>query len=159
MVFNNIQECGYVRTKEDKSGYPGSRTQDPPDGRTVRNIWCMQTLNMDTVIDVTATHARTIGGYTRAQRVAIAGANVVTLKYKVIKKLLLPPISTQHWITSFNPEELWNNETNFFFLLVISKNKRNQSTSICDPSICIMHSCLFKWVVVRDKMLVYCSVN
>ena len=69
---------------------------------------------MDTVFDVTVTHTGTIGGYTCAQRVAIAGANVVTLKDKVIKKLLSPPISTQHWVTSFNPEELHNNETNFF---------------------------------------------
>ena len=69
---------------------------------------------MDTVFDNTATHARTIGGYMRAQRVAITGANVVTLKDKVIKKLFLLPISMQRWITSFNPKELCNNETNFF---------------------------------------------
>ena len=69
---------------------------------------------MDTVFDVAATHTGTIGGYTRAQRVAITGANVVMLKAKVIKKLLLPPISMQHWIASFNPKELRNNETNFF---------------------------------------------
>ena len=69
---------------------------------------------MDTVFDVAATHAGTIGGYVRTQRAAIMGANVVTLKDKVIKKLLSPPISTHHWITSFNPKELRNNETNFF---------------------------------------------
>ena len=46
-----------------------------------------------TVFDVTVTHARTIGGCAHAQCVAITGANVVTLKDKVIKKLLLPPIS------------------------------------------------------------------
>ena len=69
---------------------------------------------MDTAFDVMVTHAGTIGGYTHTQHEAIMGANVVTLKDKVIKKLLLPPISAQHWIVSFNPKELQNNETNFF---------------------------------------------
>ena len=85
----------------------------------------MQTLNMDTVIDVTATHARTIGGYTRAQRVAIAGANVVMLKDNVIKKLLLLPISMQHQITSFNPKSRVSIKPTSSLLLVIGKNKRN----------------------------------
>ena len=40
---------------------------------------------MDTVFDVTAAHARTIGGYMRNQLAAITGANVVALKEKVIK--------------------------------------------------------------------------
>ena len=69
---------------------------------------------MDTVFNATVTQSRTIGGYTRTQHEAIMGANVVTLKDEVIKKLLSPPISVQHWITSFNPKELCNNETNFF---------------------------------------------
>ena len=72
---------------------------------------------MDTVLDVAVTHARTIGGYTCNQRVAITGADVVTLKDKVIKKLLSPLISVQHWIMSFNPEELRNNKTNFFLFI------------------------------------------
>ena len=69
---------------------------------------------MDTVSDVTATHTGSIGGYTRAQCVAITDANVVMLKDKLIKKLLLPPISMQHWLMSLIPKELHNNETNFF---------------------------------------------
>ena len=69
---------------------------------------------MDTIFDITVTHARTIGGYTCAQCLAISSANVVMLKDKVIKKLLLLPNSMQHWITSLSPEELRNNETNFF---------------------------------------------
>ena len=44
----------------------------------------------------------------------IAGANVVMLKDKVIRKLSSPPISAQHQIASFNPEELCNIKTNFF---------------------------------------------
>ena len=69
---------------------------------------------MDAVFDIAVTHTGMIGGHTRAQCVAITGANVVTLKDKVIKKLLSLPISAHHWITPFNPEELRDNETNFF---------------------------------------------
>ena len=69
---------------------------------------------LDAVFDVMVTHSGTIGGHTRTQREAIVGVDVVTLKNKVIKKLLLPPISMQHWIMSVNPKELHNNETNFF---------------------------------------------
>ena len=63
----------------------------------------------------------------RAQCVANAGANVVTLKDKVIKKLLSPTISTQHRLSSFNPEELRNNETNFFSFV---GNWREQTQSV-----------------------------
>ena len=55
---------------------------------------------MDTVFDIAVTHAGTIGGHTCAQRVAITGADVVTLKDKVIKKSLSLPISAHHWIAS-----------------------------------------------------------
>ena len=65
---------------------------------------------MDMVFDVKVT----VSGHTCAQCKAISSPNVVTVKDKVIKKLLLLPISAQHQITSFHPEELRNNETNFF---------------------------------------------
>ena len=64
--------------------------------------------------DITARHTGTIGGYTRAQRAAITGADMVNLKEKIIKKILTPVILTQNRITSFNPEELRSNDTNFF---------------------------------------------
>ena len=69
---------------------------------------------MDTVFDVTVSHTSTIGGCMRAQCTATADADVVTFKDKVIKKLLLPVISTQNLIASFNPKELCNDNTNFF---------------------------------------------
>ena len=47
---------------------------------------------MDMVLDVVVTCAGTIGAPCKA----IAGANVVTLKDKMIKKMLLPPMSVQH---------------------------------------------------------------
>ena len=81
---------------------------------------------MDTVFDVAVTHARTIGGCTCNQCVAIAGADVVILKDKVIKKSPLLPISTQHWIASFNPKELCDNET-AFFLFVGNWHKQTQA--------------------------------
>ena len=69
---------------------------------------------MDAVFDVTVTHTGTIGGYTRAQRVAITGAETVNLKEKIVKKILSPVISTQNCIMSFNLEELCTNDSNFF---------------------------------------------
>ena len=69
---------------------------------------------MDIVFDIAVSHASTIGGHAHAQCVAITGADVVTLKDKVIKKLLLPVILMQHGIVSFNLKELHNNNTNFF---------------------------------------------
>ena len=63
---------------------------------------------MDTVFDITVTHTKTVSGYMHAQGAAITGTNVVMLKDKAIKKLLLPLISMQHCIMSFNPEELRN---------------------------------------------------
>ena len=56
---------------------------------------------MDTVFDITTTHAGTIGGYTRAQRVAITGANTINLKEKIVKKIFSPILTTQSCITSF----------------------------------------------------------
>ena len=69
---------------------------------------------MDTVFNMTNTHTGTIGGYTCTQRVAITGADTVNLKEKIIKKILSPVLTTQSCITSFNPEELHSNNTNFF---------------------------------------------
>ena len=57
---------------------------------------------MDAVFDITVFHAGAIGGHVCTQCIAIAGANAVTLKEKVIKKLLLQAVSMQHWIASFD---------------------------------------------------------
>ena len=97
---------------------------------------------MDTVFNITATHTSTIGGYACTQCVAITGANVVTLKDKAIKKLLLPAISTQQQKKSFYPKELCNNDTNFSLLLEISVIRPRSSTNTCMLSTCIMCSWL-----------------
>ena len=69
---------------------------------------------MDTAFELTNSRMGTIGGYTRTQHVAITGAETVNLKEKIIKKILSPVLTTQSCITSFNPEELHSNDTNFF---------------------------------------------
>ena len=74
---------------------------------------------MDTVFDVTTTHTSAVGDHTRAQRAAITGAKTVNLKEKIIKKILTPVISMQNGITSFNPEELHTNDSNFFYFVGI----------------------------------------
>ena len=91
---------------------------------------------MDTVFEFTVSHAGTIGGYVCAQCIAITGADVVTLKDKVIKKMLLPVISMQHQIMSFNPKELHNNGTNFFSFIGnwhTQANQNDQPTHACFP--------------------------
>ena len=69
---------------------------------------------MDTAFDLTNSHMGTIGGYTRTQRAVITGAETVNLKEKIIKKIQSPVLTAQSCITSFNPEELHSNDTNFF---------------------------------------------
>ena len=69
---------------------------------------------MDTTFNLATTHTGTVGGYTRTQRAAIGAADVVKLKSTAVRKILDPVISTRDRITSFNPEDLRNTQTNFF---------------------------------------------
>ena len=71
-----------------------------------------------------------------AQCVLINPTDVVTLKDKLIKKLLLPVILMQHWIASFDPKELHNDDANFFLFLATGISRLKQSTNTCTHSSC-----------------------
>ena len=115
---------------------------------------------MDIVFDITMSHARMMGGHADAQRITITGADVVTLKDKVINELLLPAILMQHQNASFNPKELCSNDTNFSLLLVIEMSRLKLSTNTCTLSTCIMCSWLCKWVVISNAMLLqHCNIK
>ena len=105
---------------------------------------------MDTFFDVTVTHTGAIGGYTCAQRVAITGAKTVNLKEKIVKKILSPVISTLNCITSFNPEELRTNDSNFFsFVGNWRKQTQNLHQHLCS---CYMHNVFLVAQIVQRQV-------
>ena len=101
---------------------------------------------MDTVFNITMTHTGAIGGYSCAQHAAITGADAVNLKEKIIKKILSPVISTQNHITSFNPEELRTNDSNFFLLWETGVSRHKTCINISAHITCTM--CL-RWSRLR----------
>ena len=85
---------------------------------------------MDTNFDLTNTHVGTVGGYTRAQRAAIAPADTMKLKNTAVVKILEPVISTRDRITSFDPEELRSSGKTNFFSFVAGWREQVQAINI-----------------------------
>ena len=72
---------------------------------------------MDTVFNFGTTHAGQGGGYTRAERTALVGTQVIKVKEAASRQVLDKPIASNEEITSFDPEDLLRSskDTNFFY--------------------------------------------
>ena len=88
---------------------------------------------MDTVFNFNNRHQGEINGYTRAERIAVVGADVIKLKASASAKVLEKPISALEEITSFNPEELLkaSGGTNFFHRVSSWREQVNSLSKHC----------------------------